>query len=111
MPLAAAETQGAELTSKLKPTHPGTPSAKGHRCVCVLFIPLCLSVMRTITYLRYRLTDFSWKGGQDVQQHGQDCRGSDDGGTTETGGEHREDDGENRFGWLIMVVCSYINNA
>lgn len=34
---------------------------------------------------------------QDVQQHGQDRRRSQDSGTVETGGEHREDDGESAF--------------
>ena len=31
---------------------------------------------------------------QDVQQHGQDCRCQKDGRAAETGGQHREDDGE-----------------
>lgn len=86
----AAETQGSELTSKLKQTlNCGTDMF-----VCI-FCATSSSVMRPvfsrlITFAADRLTSV----GQNVKQHGQDCRCSKDSRTTETGGQHREDDGK-----------------
>lgn len=55
-----------------------------------------------------RLADSGGKG-QDVQQHGQDCRCSKDSRTVKTGGQHREDDGESAHGMFSRYHSRLIN--